>query len=177
MGAFRLFNVVGGLSWVLLFIWGGYLFGNIPIIKNNFGIVTIAIIVVSVMPAVIAFLRRKKPSIAGRLRAAPSALLPEGPRVRIRQLVVASHGDAVPAFVLAVVERRVRLTQHLGRGSVGARLLPRASAATPKLDVTARSPDAQRHRRRRALRANLLRDDRRAAASVSGSTITNSSPP
>jgi len=51
---------VGGLTWVLLFIWGGFLFGNIPVIKNHFGIVTIAIIVVSVMPAVIAFLRRKK---------------------------------------------------------------------------------------------------------------------
>jgi membrane-associated protein len=59
-GRFQMFNIVGGLSWVLLFIWGGYLFGNIPVIKNHFGIVTIAIIVVSVMPAVIAFLRRKK---------------------------------------------------------------------------------------------------------------------
>jgi membrane-associated protein len=59
-GRFQLFNVIGGASWVLIFIWGGYLFGNIPIIKENFGIVTIAIIVVSVLPAVIAFLRRKK---------------------------------------------------------------------------------------------------------------------
>ena len=59
-GRFQLVNIVGGLTWVLLFIWGGFLFGNIPVIKNHFGIVTIAIIVVSVMPAVIAFLRRKK---------------------------------------------------------------------------------------------------------------------
>jgi membrane-associated protein len=58
VGRFQMFNVVGGLSWVLLFIWGGYLFGNIPVIKQNFGVVTIAIIVVSVMPAAIAFLRR-----------------------------------------------------------------------------------------------------------------------
>ncbi|MEP7243646.1 MAG: DedA family protein [Gammaproteobacteria bacterium] len=56
---FQGFNIAGGLSWVLLFIWGGYLFGNIPLIKNNFGIVTIAIIVISVLPAVIAMLRRK----------------------------------------------------------------------------------------------------------------------
>ena len=35
-----------------IFIWGGYLFGNVPIIKNNFGIVTIAIIVISVLPVV-----------------------------------------------------------------------------------------------------------------------------
>jgi membrane-associated protein len=37
---------------VTIFIWGGYLFGNVPIIKNNFGIVTIAIIVISVLPVV-----------------------------------------------------------------------------------------------------------------------------
>ena len=60
IGRFQLFNVMGGTSWVLLFIWGGYLFGNIPVIKQHFGIVTIAIIVVSVMPAAIAFLRRKR---------------------------------------------------------------------------------------------------------------------
>jgi membrane-associated protein len=59
-GRFQLFNIIGGVAWVLLFIWGGYLFGNIPVIKQHFGIVTIAIIVVSVMPAVIAFLKRSK---------------------------------------------------------------------------------------------------------------------
>jgi len=57
---FQAYNIAGGLSWVLVFIWGGYLFGNIPIIKNNFGIVTIAIVIVSIMPGVIAMLRRKK---------------------------------------------------------------------------------------------------------------------
>jgi membrane-associated protein len=59
-GRFQSYNVIGALAWVLLFVWGGYLFGNFPIIKDNFGIVTILIIVVSVLPAVIAFLRRKK---------------------------------------------------------------------------------------------------------------------
>jgi membrane-associated protein len=57
---FQGFNILGGVSWVMLFIWGGYLFGNIPVIKNNFGIVTILIIVVSVMPAVLAVLKRKR---------------------------------------------------------------------------------------------------------------------
>src|ERR1017187_4134271 len=32
---FLVYNLVGGLSWVLLFIWGGYLFGNIPLVKDN----------------------------------------------------------------------------------------------------------------------------------------------
>lgn len=55
---FQAYNVVGALLWVNLFIWGGYLIGNIPVIKNNFGFVTIAIIVVSVMPMVVMALRR-----------------------------------------------------------------------------------------------------------------------
>ena len=47
---FAAYNFVGGFTWVTLFIWGGYLFGNVPIIKENFGIVTIVIVVVSVLP-------------------------------------------------------------------------------------------------------------------------------
>ena len=58
-GRFQTYNVVGALLWVNIFIWGGYLIGNIPIIKNNFGFVTIAIIVISVMPMVVMALRRE----------------------------------------------------------------------------------------------------------------------
>jgi len=47
---FQAYNVFGGLSWVLLLVWAGYFFGNIPIIKDNFGVVTIGIIVVSLVP-------------------------------------------------------------------------------------------------------------------------------
>src|SRR5690606_13747935 len=54
---FALYNVVGGFAWVTIFIWGGYLFGNVPIIKDNFGIVTIGIIVLSMVPIAIGFLR------------------------------------------------------------------------------------------------------------------------
>jgi membrane-associated protein len=56
---FQAFNIAGALGWVMLLIWSGYLFGNIPLVKKNFGIVTILIIVVSVMPAVIAWLRSR----------------------------------------------------------------------------------------------------------------------
>jgi membrane-associated protein len=45
-------NVLGAFLWVTIFIWGGYLFGNAPIVKDNFGLVTIGIIVVSVLPMV-----------------------------------------------------------------------------------------------------------------------------
>jgi membrane-associated protein len=54
---FAAYNFVGGFSWVTLFIWGGYLFGNVPVIKNNFGIVTISIIIISVLPMVWTLLR------------------------------------------------------------------------------------------------------------------------
>jgi membrane-associated protein len=53
------YNLLGGISWVLLFLWGGYLFGNIPLIKQNFGIVTILIILVSVTPMAVAYLRSR----------------------------------------------------------------------------------------------------------------------
>jgi membrane-associated protein len=57
---FALFNFLGGLSWVSLFIWGGYLFGNVPVVKNNFGLVTIGIVLVSVVPMAIGLLHKPK---------------------------------------------------------------------------------------------------------------------
>ncbi len=55
---FLAYNLVGGCCWVLLFVWGGYLFGNIPFVKQNFGFVTIAIVLASLVPVAIAFWRR-----------------------------------------------------------------------------------------------------------------------
>lgn len=49
-GRFQAYNIGGGLAWVTIFIWGGFVFGNIPIIKNNFGIVTILIVIISLLP-------------------------------------------------------------------------------------------------------------------------------
>ena len=62
---FQGYNVSGAVLWVLLFVCGGYLFGNIPLIRNNFGIVTILIIVVSVLPAVFALLRPNRDTPLG----------------------------------------------------------------------------------------------------------------
>ncbi len=61
---FLKYNLLGGIGWVTSFIWGGYLFGNVPIIKNNFGVVTIIIIVVSLLPlawAALQTLREENP--------------------------------------------------------------------------------------------------------------------
>jgi membrane-associated protein len=47
---FWIYNVFGGVLWVTLFLVGGYLFGNVPVIKRNFHIVILAILVLSVLP-------------------------------------------------------------------------------------------------------------------------------
>jgi membrane-associated protein len=59
-GRFQMYNITGGVSWVVIFVAGGYLFGNIPVIKNNFGIVTILIIVVSLLPVIFAALKARR---------------------------------------------------------------------------------------------------------------------
>ncbi|MBS0416395.1 MAG: DedA family protein [Proteobacteria bacterium] len=57
-------NLMGGTLWVALFIWGGYLFGNIPVVKQNFGIVTLLIIFVSLIPLVVTFFKSRTSSPA-----------------------------------------------------------------------------------------------------------------
>jgi membrane-associated protein len=56
---FIIYNFIGGTAWVSLFIFLGFFFGNIPVIKNNFLIVVIAIIIISVMPIVVEIIRNK----------------------------------------------------------------------------------------------------------------------
>jgi len=57
---FFAYNVVGGVMWIAVFVFGGYFFGNIPIIKRNFTFVIFAIIIISILPAVIEFLKERK---------------------------------------------------------------------------------------------------------------------
>ncbi len=54
---FCVFNLLGGAGWVLLFVIGGYLFGNVPLVKDNFGIVTLLIVLVSLVPLLLALPR------------------------------------------------------------------------------------------------------------------------
>lgn len=57
---FQAFNVSGAVLWVASLSVAGYLFGNLPIIKNNLSLVILAIIVVSVMPAAIGYLKHRR---------------------------------------------------------------------------------------------------------------------
>jgi len=56
---FTLYNIVGGIAWVLIFVLGGYFFGSIPFIKNNFELAILAIIFISILPGIIEFLRHR----------------------------------------------------------------------------------------------------------------------
>jgi len=57
---FLTYNVVGGILWIAAFVFGGYFFGNIPAVKENFTIVIFAIIIISVLPAVIEVLKEAR---------------------------------------------------------------------------------------------------------------------
>jgi membrane-associated protein len=57
---FALYNVTGGVVWVSICIGAGYVFGNVPIVKENFSLVTIGIVMVSVLPMVIEFIRYRR---------------------------------------------------------------------------------------------------------------------
>jgi membrane-associated protein len=54
---FLTYNILGGTIWVSLFLFGGFWFGNIPMIKNNFGVVTLIIIFLSILPMVIEYMK------------------------------------------------------------------------------------------------------------------------
>jgi len=56
---FILYNIVGGVAWIGAFLFGGYFFGALPFVKQNFSLVILAIIVISMLPGLIEFLRHK----------------------------------------------------------------------------------------------------------------------
>jgi membrane-associated protein len=57
---FALFNVVGGAAWVLSFLLGGYFFGNVPLVKRHFHFVIVAIVILSVLPPIVEYLRSRR---------------------------------------------------------------------------------------------------------------------
>lgn len=57
---YSIYNIIGGVSWVLLFVLAGYFFGNIEEVKNNFTYVIFGIIFVSLLPTIIPYIRSKR---------------------------------------------------------------------------------------------------------------------
>ncbi|MHB8532905.1 MAG: DedA family protein [Solirubrobacteraceae bacterium] len=58
--AFAFYNLVGAIGWVILCLGGGFLFGNVPIVKNNFSLVTIGIVFVSLLPMLVELVRHRR---------------------------------------------------------------------------------------------------------------------
>ena len=58
-GRFTVFNVAGAVTWVVSLCVAGYLFGNVPVIKNNLSLLIVGIIFVSLLPALIGWLRHR----------------------------------------------------------------------------------------------------------------------
>ena len=58
--AFALYNVIGGVLWVGICLGAGYAFGNVPVVKNNFSLVAIGIVVISLIPMLVEWLRHRK---------------------------------------------------------------------------------------------------------------------
>lgn len=61
-GRFLAYNVFGGFLWVTIFLFLGYFFGNLPFVQNNFSLVVIAIILISVLPMVYEFIKERRQS-------------------------------------------------------------------------------------------------------------------
>ena len=57
---FVFYNIFGGILWIGLFVFGGYFFGNLPVVRDNFSLVIIVIILLSVLPGVIEYLRARR---------------------------------------------------------------------------------------------------------------------
>ncbi|MFN3308060.1 MAG: DedA family protein [Anaerolineales bacterium] len=53
------YNVFGGLLWVALFVFGGYFFGNLSIVRENFTLVVLAIILISILPGIVEYLKTR----------------------------------------------------------------------------------------------------------------------
>ena len=59
---FVAYNVVGGILWVTVCLSAGYFFGNLPLVRNNFSLVILAIVFLSILPAVFEYLRHRSES-------------------------------------------------------------------------------------------------------------------
>ena len=64
-GYFATYNVVGGVTWVVLFTLLGFFFGNIPFVKANFELVIVAIILLSIVPILVEWWKARRETVAG----------------------------------------------------------------------------------------------------------------
>lgn len=70
---FITYNVVGGVAWVAICVFSGYYFGNLEIVRKNFSLVILAILIISVLPMVVEYVRQR---VAGKSAATEKAKVP-----------------------------------------------------------------------------------------------------
>jgi membrane-associated protein len=77
-GRFMIYNVLGGALWVVVGVLAGFLFGNVPVVKQNFSLVILAIVVVSLLPAAVEVwrARRRPPAATPNNEPEPESLPP-----------------------------------------------------------------------------------------------------
>jgi len=63
-GHFIAYNIIGGVAWVTLFVWGGYFFGNLPVVKENFHYVVLIIIILSLVPIIYEWLQHTRKKVS-----------------------------------------------------------------------------------------------------------------
>jgi membrane-associated protein len=66
---FIAYNVIGGVGWVFSCVFAGYFFGNLPIVKDNFSLAIAAIVAISILPAVIEYIRHRRSRASAATRA------------------------------------------------------------------------------------------------------------
>ena|SRR3989338_10415920 len=60
---FLSYNVIGGIAWVVIFVFSGFYFGNIALVKNNLTVITLLIIIVSFVPALLEYFKHKRKNL------------------------------------------------------------------------------------------------------------------
>ena len=63
---FLIYNVVGGISWVAIFVFSGFYFGNIPLVKNNLTVIILIIIILSFIPAILEYIKHRRKTLKTR---------------------------------------------------------------------------------------------------------------
>ena len=79
---FWLFNIVGGVAWVVICVAAGYAFGAIPFVKEHFELVIVAIVVISVLPMAFEFWQARRAARRGLAAVVPPATVTDSPEVR-----------------------------------------------------------------------------------------------
>jgi len=57
---FILFNIVGALLWVAIFCYSGYFFGQLPFVQENFKLLILAIIILSILPPIVEYIKHRR---------------------------------------------------------------------------------------------------------------------